>query len=101
MHTNRNDSKLGDVPEYDNLPDPGTICAHHGEDRTLNRGAVTPPIFQNSLFTFPTCEDRGKKWLSPDQDTYDYTRVWTWCMRHHTECIGQSEHELWRKVHRL
>jgi cystathionine beta-lyase len=70
-----NDSNPGDVPEYDNLPDAGTICAHLGEDRKLNRGAVTPPIFQNSLFTFPTCEDRGRKWLSPDQDVYDYTRV--------------------------
>ena len=63
------------IPEYANLPHPGTICSHHGENRELHRGAVTPPIFQNSLFTFPTCEDRGKKWVSNDPDVFDYTRV--------------------------
>lgn len=74
MPTDRNDSNPG-VPEYADVPDPGTLCAHHGEDPALNRGAVTPPIFQNSLFTSPTCEDRGKKWVSPDPSSYDYTRV--------------------------
>jgi cystathionine beta-lyase/cystathionine gamma-synthase len=66
---------LASIPEYEGLPDPGTVVAHLGENRELQRGAVTPPIFQNSLFTFPTCEDRGRKWVSPDADTYDYTRV--------------------------
>ncbi len=68
-------SNSGDVPEYDNLPDPGTICAHLGEDRALHLGAVIPPIFQKSLFTFPTCEDLGKNWVSPDQESFFYTRI--------------------------
>ncbi len=63
------------IPEYAGLPDAGTVVAHLGENRELQRGAVIPPIFQNSLFTFPTCEDRGRKWVSPDADVYDYTRV--------------------------
>ncbi|MEZ4775445.1 MAG: aminotransferase class I/II-fold pyridoxal phosphate-dependent enzyme [Bacteroidia bacterium] len=33
-----------------------TILAHLGEDRTLYEGAVVPPIFQNSLFTFESWE---------------------------------------------
>ncbi len=63
------------APEYLNVPDPGTICAHHGEDRELHRGAVIPPIYQNSLFTFPSCEERSRKWLPHDAEIYDYTRV--------------------------
>jgi cystathionine beta-lyase/cystathionine gamma-synthase len=34
--------------------------------------AVTTPIFQNSLFTFPDCESRSANWDHPSQ--YDYTR---------------------------
>lgn len=29
-----------------------TIIAHYGEDRTKYQGAVVPPIYQNTLFTF-------------------------------------------------
>ena len=29
-----------------------TMLAHYGENREKNRGAVVPPIYQNSLFTF-------------------------------------------------
>lgn len=31
---------------------PETLMAHLGEDREKNQGAVVPPIYQNSLFTF-------------------------------------------------
>ena len=31
---------------------PSTILAHYAEDRTEFQGAVVPPLFQNSLFTF-------------------------------------------------
>lgn len=31
---------------------PETLLSHHGEDRAAYKGAVVPPIFQNSLFTF-------------------------------------------------
>lgn len=54
------------------LPDPETICAHWGEDRTRYLGAVIPPIFQNSLFTNPTVEDR---YDNRDPGFYDYTRM--------------------------
>jgi len=54
------------------MPDQETICAHWGEDRTRYLGAVIPPIFQNSLFTNPTCEDRNE---NRSVDSYDYTRV--------------------------
>ncbi len=54
------------------MPDPETICAHWGEDRTKYMGAVIPPIFQNSLFTNPTVEDRYEH---RDPGFHDYTRV--------------------------
>ena len=60
------------VPEE--LPDFETICAHLGEDRTRYQGAVIPPIYQNSLFTYPNCE----AWAGPfslDGEPYNYTRV--------------------------
>lgn len=59
---------------HDELPDFETICAHLGEDRTQYHGAVIPPIYQNSLFTFPNCE----AWAGPsglEGDPYHYTRV--------------------------
>ncbi len=33
-----------------------TMLAHHGEDRAAYHGAVVPPLFQNSLFTFESWE---------------------------------------------
>jgi len=58
------------------MKDPGfeTICAHLGEDRALYEGAVSPPIFQTSLFVSPDAEtfvNRGK----PESGVYDYTRI--------------------------
>jgi cystathionine beta-lyase len=35
---------------------PDTLLSHHGEDRARHLGAVVPPIFQNSLFTFESWE---------------------------------------------
>src|SRR5579883_2156992 len=58
----------------DDLPDFETLCAHWGEDPSRQRGAVIPPIYQNSLFTFPDAET----WALPRGDEsayYDYTRV--------------------------
>jgi cystathionine beta-lyase len=60
-------------PRDDAMPDFETLCAHWGEDRTKNRGAVIPPIYQNSLFTFPDCAT----WMGPrgpEEDHYYYTR---------------------------
>ena len=68
----------------DDLPDFETICAHWGEDREQYSGAVIPPIYQNSLFTAPSCEARYQAAvLSPERGVngavsgvrYDYTRV--------------------------
>jgi len=33
-----------------------TLLQHYGEDRTAYKGAVVPPIFQNSLFTYESWE---------------------------------------------
>ncbi|MEP0266284.1 PLP-dependent aspartate aminotransferase family protein [Dokdonia sp.] len=50
-----------------------TLLAHHAEDRHAYHGAVVPPIFQNSLFTF-------KDWDAIDEafdnriDRYIYSR---------------------------
>ena len=66
------------------LPDFETICAHWGEDRSQYKGAVIPPIYQNSLFTFPDCETRERNYAAtPDGEwdagnvsqRYDYSRV--------------------------
>ena len=38
-------------------PSPDTLMAHLGEDRSLYDGAVVPPVFQNSLFTFKDWDD--------------------------------------------
>lgn len=37
-----------------------TLLAHFGEDRKSHKGAVVPPIFQNSLFTFESWEEIDK-----------------------------------------
>ena len=65
------------------MPDPDTICAHWGEDRTHYQGAVIPPIYQNSLFTFPDCETRETNYAAGEGDfdaghvsnRYEYSRV--------------------------
>lgn len=42
-------------PKKDASPD--TLMAHLGEDRSQYDGAVVPPLFQNSLFTFKDWDD--------------------------------------------
>ena len=72
----------------ENLPGLDTICAHWGEDKTKYQGAVIPPIYQNSLFTFPDCETRAGNYAhSADEaaeedfaagnvsNRYEYSRV--------------------------
>lgn len=48
-----------------------TICTHWAEDPERYSGAVIPPLFQNSLFTSPSCEAREQR----EPGSYDYTRV--------------------------
>ena len=72
----------------ENSPAFDTLCAHWAEDRTRFHGAVVPPIFQNSLFTYADCDARMRMWESlgkqKEQQTetgwtpseiFDYTRV--------------------------
>jgi cystathionine beta-lyase len=74
------------MPEHpESLPHFDTICTHLGENPAEYKGAATPPLFQNSLFTFPDCETRERNYsLSPEGGTraaggvsemYDYSRV--------------------------
>lgn len=55
--------------------DPETILSHFGEEEKI-QGAVVPPIFQNSLFTFPNMQefmDAGPK--ANREEAYVYSRV--------------------------
>jgi cystathionine beta-lyase len=52
----------------------GTRLAHFGEDEKI-KGAVVPPIFQNSLFLFDDIDDLGKAMSQhPDGPPYVYSR---------------------------
>jgi cystathionine beta-lyase len=46
-------------------PHTETILTHHGEDRSRYEGAVVPPIFQNSLFTFESWDAIEKAFDDP------------------------------------
>ncbi|HSI71992.1 MAG TPA: PLP-dependent aspartate aminotransferase family protein [Fimbriimonas sp.] len=52
-----------------------TMLAHYGEEEKL-KGAVTPPIFQNSLFVFPTMEELLEAMYdTPAGPPHHYSRV--------------------------
>lgn len=50
-----------------------TILCHHGEKRQEHKGAVVPPIYQNSLFTFEDWDSIDKAFDKPN-DNCIYTR---------------------------
>lgn len=50
-----------------------TIIAHLGENRLSNKGAVVPPIYQNSLFTFEN-SDAIEEAFDNFNDSYIYAR---------------------------
>lgn len=50
-----------------------TMLSHYKEERDKNRGAVVPPIYQNSLFTFPSWEAIDKAFDDPFENSI-YTR---------------------------
>jgi len=52
---------------------PATIIAHLGERREEHKGAVVPPIYQNSLFTFESSDAIDEAFTNFD-DAYIYTR---------------------------
>ncbi|PLT35070.1 PLP-dependent aspartate aminotransferase family protein [Bacillus sp. V5-8f] len=49
------------------------ICMHLGDDQERFTGAVVPPIFGNTLFTYPTLEELAKA-ESQEQNHYVYSR---------------------------
>lgn len=73
------------MPSPEELPHFETIVAHLGENPAEYRGAVIPPIYQNSLFTFPNCEARERNYAPASDggthaaggvsELYDYSRV--------------------------
>src|SRR5579862_5742597 len=71
------------IPD-DETPRFETICTHFGEDPSRYLGAVVPPIFQNSLFTFESSGAKERNYsITPDGNApaggvslaYDYSRV--------------------------
>lgn len=52
---------------------PETIVAHLGEDRAAHHGAVVPPLYQNSLFTFESAEAIDEAFENFNE-SYIYTR---------------------------
>lgn len=50
-----------------------TIACHYGEDTEQNHGAVVPPIYQNSLFTFKDWDAIDNAFSNADQQ-FIYTR---------------------------
>ncbi|HOO15623.1 MAG: PLP-dependent transferase [Phycisphaerae bacterium] len=63
-------------PRHDPVPgaDFETLCAHFGEDRMAQRGAVAVPIYQASTFMFPDSAAWEQR-EAPDSPYYEYTRV--------------------------
>lgn len=51
-----------------------TICGHAGDPAGQFAGAVVPPIFVNSLFTFPTIEAMREACNAAEKDCFTYTR---------------------------
>jgi cystathionine beta-lyase/cystathionine gamma-synthase len=52
-----------------------TLLQHFGEEEKV-LGAVTPPLFQNSLYTFPSCDEFMQTMQAlPEQGPYVYARV--------------------------
>ncbi len=62
-------------------PGPDTLIMHHAEERHKLHGAAAPPLFQNSTFTFPDCEEFATRSSAMrgvsggDGQRFDYTRV--------------------------
>lgn len=44
---------------------PATMLAHYAEDRAAHNGAVVPPLYQNSLFTFDSWEMIDEAFSNP------------------------------------
>ncbi|MFF5209642.1 trans-sulfuration enzyme family protein [Streptosporangium sp. NPDC000396] len=57
---------------YEDIDD-NWICGRYGEDEPWMLGAVNPPVFENSLFTFPTMEALSGA-IPAEDERYVYSR---------------------------
>ncbi|MEV2268827.1 trans-sulfuration enzyme family protein [Nonomuraea africana] len=57
---------------YEHIDD-SWICGRYGEDEPWMSGAVNPPVFENSLFTFPTANALADG-LAAEDENYVYSR---------------------------
>ncbi|MEZ0075457.1 PLP-dependent aspartate aminotransferase family protein [Planotetraspora sp. GP83] len=57
---------------YEHIDD-SWICGRYGEDEPWTLGAVNPPVFENSLFTFPTARALSEA-LTAEDENYVYSR---------------------------
>jgi cystathionine beta-lyase len=69
---------------------PRTIAAHAGDTPAVWQGAVAPPIYETSLFTFPTFEAAQEAFRGA-ADAYIYTRGWNPTVRVAEEKIAALE----------
>lgn len=69
---------------------PRTIAAHHGDTPASWQGAVAPPIYETSLFTFPTFEAAQAAFRGA-AGVYIYTRGWNPTTRLAEEKIAALE----------
>ena len=56
-----------------NFKNPSTMLMHYGENKSEFKGAVVPPIYQNSLFTFENWDAIDKAFDNPSENCI-YTR---------------------------
>ena len=56
------------------MPGRDTDLQHLGEDREGAPGAIAPPVYRSSLFSFPDSKSLGEV-LRGEKDGYVYTRV--------------------------
>lgn len=57
---------------YEDIDD-NWICSRYGEDEPWMLGAVNPPVFESSLFTFPTARALSESMAAEDEN-YIYSR---------------------------
>ena len=51
-----------------------TTAIHHGYDPQSHQGALVPPVYLSSTFTFPTAEEGGRRFAG-EAGGYIYTRI--------------------------
>ncbi len=69
---------------------PRTIAAHDGDDPRAWQGAMAPPIYETSLFTFPSFE-AAQAAFQAESGAFIYTRGWNPTVRLAEEKIAALE----------